>query len=54
MLADDEKACLFCVYRSLCGRGGKAGDWNLIDEDFDQDLPLSIDLDFDQIGEIAF
>lgn len=45
--------CLFCVYRSLCDRGSRAGDW-------DQDLPeteLQVtldDFDFEHISEIEF
>jgi RecB family exonuclease len=54
MLAVDERACLFCVYRSLCGRGIKAGDWTEIDEESNEETPFSIDFDPDQIGEIAF
>lgn len=50
----DEKKCAFCVYRSLCDRGIKAGQ--LADlEDTDQvgdDFGFSID--FDQISEISF
>jgi hypothetical protein len=54
MLTLDEKACLFCVYRSLCGRGDKAGDLSQMDEEFDEEMTQSIDFDLDQIGEIAF
>jgi hypothetical protein len=50
----DEKKCAYCVYRSLCDRGIKAGQ--LADlEDTDQagdDFGFSID--FDQISEISF
>ncbi len=51
-----EAACRFCVYRSLCGRGVEAGS---ADEDEEaggdegiDEAPL--DLNFEQIGEIAF
>ncbi|HSV85425.1 MAG TPA: PD-(D/E)XK nuclease family protein, partial [Levilinea sp.] len=54
MLTNDENACQFCVYRSLCGRGDKAGNWNEMLEESDGELPSSIDFDIDQIGEIAF
>lgn len=43
-----EKYCLFCVYRSLCQRGVRAGD---IEE---MDAAGELDLDFQQIEEIAF
>jgi hypothetical protein len=55
-LTDDEWECRFCVYRSYCGRGERAGAveempsaWELV-EDAEDDL----DLDFDQIAEVAF
>ncbi len=47
-----ESTCAFCTYRSMCGRGGAAGDWNAWDED---DLPNDPDgFDFNSIGEIHF
>jgi hypothetical protein len=54
MMASDEKACTFCVYRSLCNRGIKAGDWQQMEADYEDEIPVTINLDFDQIGEIAF
>jgi hypothetical protein len=54
LMASDESACKFCVYRSLCNRGIKAGNWNEMEEDHEDEIPTTIDLDFDQIGEIAF
>jgi CRISPR/Cas system-associated exonuclease Cas4 (RecB family) len=54
LLAEDERTCAFCIYRSLCGRGVKAGNWNDVDGELDDDTSPSIDLDLDQIGEIAF
>lgn len=47
-----EKRCLFCNYRSLCNRGSRAGDWQEKDEDTEPDVENSLDIDFDQIGEI--
>jgi hypothetical protein len=48
----DEKACRFCVYRSLCERGTSAG---ILTESADADQPsVEIEIDFDQIGEISF
>ena len=52
-LTEDERACRFCPYRSLCGRGSTAG--SLADTELDEpDSVLEIDLDLEQIGEIAF
>lgn len=52
-LADDERACRFCLYRSLCRRGTTAG--SLADHELqDVDPDLGLDLDIEQIGEIAF
>jgi predicted RecB family nuclease len=50
-LTSDERKCNYCVYRSLCERGGRAG--NIQDSEEDEDLsPVSgINLDFEQIGE---
>ena len=48
-LTTNVRHCAYCVYRSLCDRGGKAG---LLDEfDTPEEAPL---LDFDQISEIEF
>jgi hypothetical protein len=49
----NEHNCRYCVYRSLCDRGKRAGDLEenndlLETEDFD------LDIDFDQIPEIEF
>ena len=48
----DERLCRYCVYRSLCERGERAGDldaWGDVDEDEDE---WDFDLDFDQIAEV--
>ena len=52
-LADDEKKCAFCPYRSYCNRGVKAG---VLDE---SDLGMEttgtdFNLNFEQIAEIEF
>jgi hypothetical protein len=49
-LTTDDRRCAYCVYRSLCDRGSKAG---LLDEfdAVDEEVPH---LDFDQIAEIEF
>ncbi len=51
-LTEDVTRCKFCVYRSLCRRGVKAGDLHDLDEDTSAGLPD--DFDFDQIAEIEF
>ena len=52
-MTEDEKKCSYCLYRSYCNRGGKAG---LLDES-DVDLETSstdFNLNFEQIAEIEF
>ncbi len=49
---DDAQACKYCVYRSYCGRGVSAGDWQNADTETDKD-DLAI-LSFDDIAESAF
>jgi hypothetical protein len=44
--------CRFCIYRSLCDRGVQAGDVDKA-EAVDEDTTPA-DVDFEQIGEIAF
>jgi len=52
-LTEDARQCVFCRYRSLCNRGVVAGDFR--DEAFMMDDDgFTQDIDFDQIGEIAF
>jgi hypothetical protein len=48
----DEKKCLYCVYRSLCNRGTRAGDWQDAPDEIEPNPGL--DVPFDQIGEIEF
>lgn len=46
-----EKTCVYCNYRSLCGRGERAGDWE------GDDLPaadISGNFDLSDLGEIQF
>ncbi len=51
-LTDDQEQCAYCQYRSYCSRGVQAGDVELIEaEGLSEE---TFDLDFDQIGEIAF
>lgn len=51
-LAEDEKRCRFCVYRSYCDRGIQAG--LLAESEEDPEPAEFASIDFDQIGEIAF
>jgi CRISPR/Cas system-associated exonuclease Cas4 (RecB family) len=50
-MTNDIKRCRFCVYRSLCNRGTKAGPLEEVESTEDQDLE-DFDLDFEQITEI--
>ena len=51
-LTDSGFACRFCTYRSLCNRGSLAGDLDELDQDID--FEKSLDIDLEQIAEIAF
>jgi CRISPR/Cas system-associated exonuclease Cas4 (RecB family) len=47
--------CAFCVYRSLCNRGERAGSSeNSLETDPDAESPNEIVLDFEQIAEIEY
>ncbi len=54
-LTEDESRCRFCVYRSLCDRGVKAGPLEEL-EGFDEREEQSIDLelDFEAIDEVVY
>jgi CRISPR/Cas system-associated exonuclease Cas4 (RecB family) len=49
-LTTDIRQCAYCVYRSLCDRGGKAGQLDEFDS-LDEGAPA---LDFDQTVEIEY
>lgn len=54
---DNKKRCQYCVYRSLCNRGVKAGSFDdfLEESELYEDLIESeLPLEFDQIAEIEF
>ena len=51
-LTDDQGKCRFCPYRSYCNRGTSAGDWR--DAELEAEVHESFDINFEQIGEIAF
>ncbi len=52
ILTDDQGKCRYCPYRSYCKRGGVAGDWH--DAEAEAENMESFDINFEQIGEIAF
>ena len=53
-ITENEKMCRFCNYRSLCQRGIQAGNWQE-QEAVDIENQISpLDLDFDQIKDIAY
>jgi hypothetical protein len=51
-LTSDLRRCAYCVYRSLCERGARAGDVYQAEVDLGEELALG--LDFEQIAEIEF
>ena len=53
-LTDNVKRCRFCNYRSLCSRGVAAGSLDELEDDYTEEEDFGIDIDFDQIAEIAF
>lgn len=52
-MTPDEKKCAYCVYRSLCDRGLRAGT---TPDDLEElgDSAISVEIPFEQIGEIEF
>ncbi|GAB4528333.1 MAG: hypothetical protein Fur0018_14320 [Anaerolineales bacterium] len=53
--AADERACRYCVYRSLCDRGIQAGDfWLQDDPESPPDDAPAWQMDFDAIEPVAF
>ena len=56
-LTQNSKTCQYCVYRSLCGRGTSAGDFEQQQasaDELDSSENYLQDLDLNQIQEIAF
>lgn len=49
---EDRQKCVFCTYRSYCERGIQAGDWDQLETEIETEE--SFDVNFEQIGEIAF
>jgi len=53
-LTDDRTKCLYCPYRSYCERGIRAGDIDQVEADAQREAEELFDVNFEQIGEIAF
>lgn len=51
-LTTETARCTYCPYRSLCGRGVGAGEYQAWDDEAEVDA--AVDFDFDQIAEIEF
>jgi hypothetical protein len=51
-MTDDLERCAYCPYRAYCARGVQAGGLELIEGESEAEEPF--DVDFEQIGEIAF
>jgi len=51
-LTEDRQKCAFCTYRSYCERGVRAGD--IEQAEAEMEAEELFDVDFEQIGEIAF
>jgi CRISPR/Cas system-associated exonuclease Cas4 (RecB family) len=49
---DEVSKCSYCPYRSYCNRGIRAGD--AADAELESESEESFDINFEQIGEIAF
>jgi hypothetical protein len=53
-LTTDERQCRYCVYRSLCERGQVAGLLSGMEATDELEEEQDLELDFEQIGEIAY
>jgi hypothetical protein len=53
-LTSDLRHCAYCVYRSLCERGARAGYLDDADAELTVEEEIGFGLDFDQIAEIEF
>jgi len=52
-ITDEETKCRFCPYRSYCGRGAEAGDWQDADVETENNL-ADFEINLEQIAEIEF
>lgn len=48
-----EERCRFCVYRSLCNRGVRAGEVDALEEALGEPT-ATVDVDFEQIAEVEY
>jgi len=53
-LTDTKKRCDYCQYRSYCERGLAAGTLEALDDNEQLEEEEAFQIDFEQIGEIAF
>ena len=53
-MTDNKKRCDYCQYRSYCERGLAAGTLESLDDTEQLEEEESFQIDFEQIGEIAF
>lgn len=51
-LTDDLQRCAYCPYRGYCDRGARAG--NVADAESEMEADELFDVNFEQVGEIAF
>lgn len=53
-LTQDERRCAYCVYRSLCERGTRAGTLEAWEAGIEAQGDMEIELNFEQVAEIEF
>ena len=53
-LTNDNRHCLYCVYRSLCDRGVGAGSLSEIDRESEAGILEEFGLNFEQIAEVEY
>ncbi len=53
-LTVDTRLCAFCVYRSLCDRGIRAGDFSELETSPEDEQGFNLPEDFEQIAEIEY
>jgi len=54
LLTTQERYCRYCLYRSYCDRGARAGAMDEMDGDMTPEDLSQLDFDFEQIAEIEF
>ena len=54
VLTADTSQCRFCAFRSLCDRGVLPGSFDEFESGWEADEWTRAEIDYDQIGEIAF